>query len=63
MHNIDKSHTEKGKLIIKNGIITIEGNFKVLLKDHNIEVPNIVIANISEVIDVNFTSIYSPYQK
>lgn len=63
MHNADKAHTEKGKLMIKNGVITIEGNFKVYLKDHNIEVPNIVVANISEVIDVNFTSIYSPYQK
>lgn len=63
IHNVDKQHTEKGTLVIKNGKYTISGNFKVALRDHNIEVPKIVVANIAEVIDVTYSSSYSPYHK
>jgi hypothetical protein len=63
IHNADKLHTEKGTLTIKNGILTIEGAFKVALKDHKIEVPKIVIANIAEIIDVKYSCKYSTYQK
>jgi len=63
IHNSDKPHTEKGTLIIKNGKFTISGKFKVALKDHNIEIPKIVIANVAEVIDVSYSCSYSPYHK
>lgn len=63
IHGVDKPHTEKATLTIKNGKITIAGSFKVALKDHNIEIPKIVVANIAEIIDVNFSCSYTPYQK
>ena len=63
VHGVEKAYKEKGKLTIKNGGITIEADFKVALKDHNIAIPKIVMANISEVIDVHFTCSYQPYKK
>jgi polyisoprenoid-binding protein YceI len=63
IHNIDKPHTEKAKLTIKDGNVMLEGEFKVALKDHNIEVPKIVMANIAEIITVKFSCNYSPYKK
>jgi hypothetical protein len=35
----------------------------VALKDHNIEVPKVVIQNIAEIIDVKFDALLSPYKK
>lgn len=63
IHNIGKNHTETGKLTVKDGRLQLEGAFKVALKDHRIEVPKIVIANISQIIDVKFSCTYLPYQK
>lgn len=63
VHGVDKIYKEKGRLTIKNGGITIDAAFKVALKDHNITIPKIVMANISEVIDVHFTCSYQPYKK
>ncbi|MEP7263245.1 MAG: YceI family protein [Bacteroidota bacterium] len=63
IHGIDKSHSEKATLTIKSGKMTITGSFKVALKDHNIEIPKIVLANIAEIIDVSYSCSYTPYQK
>jgi hypothetical protein len=63
VHGVDKQHTEKGKVTIKDGVVSLESSFKVALKDHNIEVPKIVVANISEVIDVTINCSYTPYKK
>jgi hypothetical protein len=63
IHNKDKQHTEKATLTVHKGKLSIEGKFRVALKDHDIEIPKIVVANVSEVIDVNYSCSYSAYQK
>ncbi len=63
IHNADMLHTEKGTLTIKDGVVTLDGTFKVALKDHNIEIPKIVIANIAEIIDVKYSCQYAAYKK
>jgi hypothetical protein len=63
VHGVDHLHTEKGRIIVKAGTFTIESSFKVMLKDHHIVIPRIVVANISEVIDVKINCNYSPYKK
>ena len=62
-HGVDKQRTEKAILTIRDGKISIEGAFKVALKDHNIEVPKVVIQNIAEIIDVKFNATLTPYKK
>ncbi len=62
-HGVDKTRTEKATLTIKDGKITLKGNFKVAIKDHNIEVPKVVVQNIAEIIDVKFSATLNLYKK
>ena len=63
LHGVDKPHTEKGIVIIKDGKINITSEFKVAVKDHNITIPKIVMTNIAEIIDVKLNADYNPYKK
>lgn len=63
IHGVNKQHTEKGKAVIKDGKINITSEFKVAVKDHNITIPKIVMANIAEVVDVKINADYNPYKK
>lgn len=62
-HGVEKQKTEEATITIKDGKISMKGEFKVALKDHNIEVPKVVLQNIAEVIDVKFNATLSPYKK
>lgn len=62
-HGVEKTRTEKATLTIKDGKISLSSNFKVALKDHNIEVPKVVIQNIAEIIDVKIAATLIPYKK
>ena len=62
-HGVEKPRTEKANLTVKDGRITLTGDFKVALKDHNIEVPRVVIQNIAEIIEVKFNATLMPYKK
>ncbi len=52
MHGVSKERLIKGKLTINNGQLTLISNIDVPLKDHNIEIPTLVMAKIAEVIAV-----------
>jgi len=54
MHGVKQNRIIKIKIIIKNGIIAVGTKFKVLLTDHNIQIPKIVNQKIATEIDVNF---------
>lgn len=62
-HGVDQKRTEKATITVKDGKIQIKGEFKVALKDHNIEVPKVVIQNIAEIIEVKFDAQLNPYKK
>jgi len=63
IHGVEKERTEKGKLTIKSGEISIESEFYVNLKEVKVEIPKIVVDNISKdiLVKINFT--YAPYKK
>lgn len=63
IHGVEKQYSEKGKLTVKNGEITVESNFKVNLKDHDIDVPRLLLKNIAEAVEVSFIAVYVPYKK
>lgn len=52
IHGVEKDRTINGKLTVKDSKITIETKFPVALKDHGVKIPNTVIQNIAEVVDV-----------
>lgn len=63
IHGVDQPRTEKGELKIKDGKISIQSEFNVALKEFNIQIPKLVIKNISDSVKVNFNAEYIPYKK
>ena len=55
MHGVQKTIIIDGRLYAdpKNKIINMETNFKILLADYNIRVPNITLLKISDKVDIN----------
>jgi hypothetical protein len=62
IHAVPKERTDKGKLTIKNGVISIQSEFYVAIKDHKIEIPKLVIENVADTVKVNFSAMYSPFK-
>jgi len=58
IHGVDQEREIKGKLIIKDGKVELITDFDVQLKDHDIDIPKIVVKKIAESVnvkvDVNF---------
>jgi hypothetical protein len=63
IHNVDKEHAEKGKLIIKDGAISIKSEFNVAVADHKIEIPKLLVDNIADTVKVTFSASYIPFKK
>ncbi|MBI1223045.1 MAG: YceI family protein [Bacteroidetes bacterium] len=62
IHGVTKERSIPVKIEVKGGKIYFKSDFQVKLVDHNIEVPNIVVANIAEVINVKVEGILKPKQ-
>ena len=52
IHGVEQERTIPATIDIKGKEMTINSKFKVKLVDHKIEIPQVVISNIAEVIDV-----------
>lgn len=63
MHGRDHASTYNGTIESKEGTVTLKCEFKVLLKDHKIKIPKVVVANIAEEIAVKVFFRYKPYEK
>jgi hypothetical protein len=63
IHGVEKDVTFPGKVIIRNGEISIQSDFKVLVKDYNITIPKLMFQNIAESIEVKVRVKYIPYKK
>lgn len=63
MHGVEKTITTPGTITVKQGEVRLEAEFKVALKDYNIEVPKLVVAKIAEEVDVKIDANYVPYKK
>ena len=58
MHGVKKNISTPAKIVVKNGAITGNAVFKVLLKDFNIKIPSVVSNNIAEQIEITVNCIY-----
>ena len=63
IHGVEQERNIRGTLTIKGGEIMIESKFLVALKDHNIEIPSIVLQNIAEIIQVTINSTLTELKK
>ncbi len=52
IHGVEKDYAIPGKLTIKGDKISLDSKFKVKVADHKIEIPQLVVKNIAEVVEV-----------
>ena len=62
VHGVTQKRTIPGKLIVKNGVISMSSEFIVKCADHHISIPQIVFHNIAESIQMNVSATYIPYK-
>jgi len=55
VHGVDKQRTIPCKLVVKNGVVNVEAQFKVACADHNITIPRLVFTKIAESISVRIS--------
>lgn len=63
IHGVTKDCTIPMKIIVKNGIASFIGEFKVKISDYGIEIPKMVTQNIAEVVDVKVDGALELYVK
>ena len=55
IHGVEQERTIKGKLIVKDGKVSLSSKFNVKLEDHKIKIPQAVFMNIAEVVEVTMS--------
>jgi YceI-like domain len=63
IHGVERERTIPGKVIIKNGVISINSSFDVSCKEHNIKIPSMMTEKIAEISKVTVAGTYAPYVK
>lgn len=60
IHGVIQERTIAGTIIVKEGSIQLESDFKVKVADHKIEIPSVVTAKIAEELDVKVSATLFP---
>ncbi len=63
MHGVEKENIIAGTLTVKGKQILIEGKFMIHIADHNIKIPNVVVKNIAEDVEVKINARLEPFKK
>jgi len=63
MHGVEKEKTIEGTLNVKGKQVLITGKFMIHLADHNIKIPNVVVKNIAEDVEVTINATLEPFKK
>ena len=63
IHGVEREVTLPGTILVKDGELSIQSNFRVKVKDYSITIPQLMFKNIAEEIDVNVHMQYIPYKK
>lgn len=56
IHGVEKDRTIDAIITVKGGVLTVDSQFDVALKDHNITVPELLFQKISETVKVTMHS-------
>lgn len=59
IHNVKKNIETSGTFTINGGVVTTNSEFKVSLKDYNIEVPGVVVDAISDIANIKVNCTYT----
>lgn len=58
IHGIEKDREIKGRVIVKEGKVSIDAKFAIQVSDHGIKIPSMKIKNIAEVVEVSVSIDY-----
>lgn len=60
IHGVEKDRTIPGTVTVKDGLIAVKCDFIVSVKEHNITIPKLVLANVAEEIKVTIDAKLMP---
>ena len=64
IHGVEQERTIEGTITVNDdGSISVEAKFPVILEDHKVKIPKMVVKNIAEVVDVTVKFDYEVYTK
>lgn len=63
LHGVEKEREISGKIIVKNGVVSVESKFAVKVADHGVKIPSMKIKNIAEVVEVSVNIVYTEVTK
>lgn len=61
VHGVEKSRTIPGTITIKGENISINTQFNISCKDHNIKIPSMMSEKVAEVVKTTVKGSYTPY--
>lgn len=61
IHGVEKKREIKGKIIVKNGKVSVEAKFAIKVADHGVKIPSMKIKSIAEVVEVTVNIEYKKY--
>lgn len=63
IHGVTKNIEVPGTITVSQGKISASSKFSVKVKDYNIKIPNTVVNNISEMINITVDCKYEPFKR
>ena len=63
LHGVTKERTIEGAIIVKDGLINLQGKFNIHIADHGIKVPSLYVKNIAEDVMVKINASLEPFKK
>jgi hypothetical protein len=63
IHGVTKNIEVPGTITVSQGKISASSKFNVKVKDYNIKIPNTVVNNISETINITVDCKYEPFKR
>ena len=61
MHGVNKDRSIPGTITIKGSTVTVNSQFDVLCKDHNIKIPSVLSEKVAELVNVKVSGTYNLY--
>jgi polyisoprenoid-binding protein YceI len=62
IHGVEKERIIKSTILIEDGTMHITSNFTVLLEDHEIRIPKVVLQKIAKVVNVEVSAMLTSYK-
>lgn len=63
IHGVEKQREITGKIIVKDGKVSVESKFAVKLEEHGIKIPSMMTKKIAEIVEISLNVNYKEHNK